>query len=306
MIKRITAMLFIAMIVTFSFAGSFGYEASANTAGANTSLQGVGTKTDNKGAYQSLNISLSSSDKEKYLAMMTAAGTGDRYKVVLRSDAPSDFTTTTLVNTGNVDGASINLDAFRYATDGSRRLALENYVYDLQNSGMSEQGQQAIINGMQAGESQIKAQLIPILMASTSADIYTAMKWIAPFLPIIRVVLGLGAIVITILLVASTVFDLVFIGLPLAREGIMNNDGGKGKPNLISADAYSVIKETESGTDSSGGYKNAYIMYFKRRALTYIVLSVCLLYLVAGEMSGLIAWLMSLADGIVATGSSNY
>lgn len=305
MIKRIVAMTFIAVLLSFSFVGTLGYEASANTGTGKSTVvgtQGTG-EVDTTG--EKLTVNLSTSDGAKYSKVVEGAGKTGRYDMVLSPDAPAGLTAKPLVEYTSTGSATINIDAFKYSTDSSRRMALQNYVEDLQSSGMSEQGQQAIINSMQDGNSQIKAQLIPILMSSTSADIYTAMKWAEPFMPIVRILLGFGAIIVTILLVLSTVFDLVFIGLPLARESVMNNDNGKGKPSFISADAYSVIKETESSTDSSGGYKNAYIVYFKRRAITYVILSVCLLYLVAGEMSVLISWLMGLAEGIVSTGSGS-
>ena len=305
MIKRIVAMTFIAVLLSFSFAGTLGYEASANTGTGKSTVVGTQGTGEVDATGEKLAVSLSTSDGVKYNKVVQEAGKTKRYDMVLSPDAPAGLTAKPLVNYDATGSAEINIDAFKYSTDSSRRMALQNYVEDLQSSGMSEQGQQAIINSMQDGNSQIKAQLIPILMSSTSADIYTAMKWAEPFMPIVRILLGFGAIIVTILLVLSTVFDLVFIGLPLARESVMNNDNGKGKPSFISADAYSVIKETESSTDSSGGYKNAYIVYFKRRAITYVILSVCLLYLVAGEMSVLISWLMGLAEGIVSTGSGN-
>ena len=305
MIKRIVAMTFIAVLLSFSFAGTLGYEASASTGTGKSTLVDKQGEVDAGVDGTSVSVSLSTSDGTKYSKIVQDAAKTNRYDMVLAPDAPAGFNAKPLVDYTSTGTAVINIDSFKYSTDSSRRMALQNYVEDLQASGMSEQGQQAIINSMQDGNSQIKAQLIPILMSSTSADIYTAMKWAEPFMPIVRILLGFGAIIVTILLVLSTVFDLVFIGLPLARESVMNNDNGKGKPSFISADAYSVIKETESSTDSSGGYKNAYIVYFKRRAITYVILSVCLLYLVAGEMSVLISWLMGLAEGIVSTGSGS-
>lgn len=108
-------------------------------------------------------------------------------------------------------------------------------------------------------------------------------------------------IIISIALIGSTIIDLAFMGLPFAREGMQNSADSKGRGRVlfVTSEAHSVIKESESSLDSSGGYKNVYFMYFKRRAMTYLILSICLLYLVVGELGGLIGWVLSLGNGIV-------
>lgn len=134
-------------------------------------------------------------------------------------------------------------------------------------------------------------------MDSTKADIYSAMKIVEPFLGLMRVVFGIGAVVIVLLLTTSTIIDLCYVGLPMCR-GEKDN-----KPVIpfVSVDAESVVKEVESsiGGGNDTKYKNAYVMYFKRRAFTYIILAVCLLYLIAGELGGVISWFLNLASGLV-------
>src|SRR5690606_7399930 len=133
------------------------------------------------------------------------------------------------------------------------------------------------------------------------ADLYTAMKWIAPLLPIVRVIFGIGALLITLLLIGTTIVDMAFIGLPIAREQLQTrqDEKGGGKIPFVSSDAVSVVRDVESSLESSRSYKNVYLLYFKRRVLTYIILSICLLYLVVGELGGLIAWLLKLGSGVV-------
>jgi hypothetical protein len=193
-----------------------------------------------------------------------------------------------------------NQKNFTDATEKSKKEALGNFVRGLQKSTVSDQTQQKIFDDMSAADDNVSRMLIPLVMDSTTADLYTAMKWVSPFLPIVRLVFGIGAFCIFLFLMGSTIVDLAFIGLPIARESLQNKGEQKGgKIPFVSSDAMSVIKETESALDSSGGYKNAYLIYFKRRALTYIILSVCVLYLVVGELGGLIGWLLSLGSGVV-------
>lgn len=251
-------------------------------------------------------IYLPSSDRASFEKVMTALeGTGTDSKLTLEMKANIDDTSVPdkkFLKFDTTTGAvTVNITAFNNATEKSRKQVLGDLIKELHNSSVSEQSQQKLIDEMSASNGDVSRLLIPLVMDSTSADLFTAMKWINPILPIVRVIFGLGAIITAIVTIASTIMDLIFIGLPVGREFLENRqdqNGGK-KPPFVSADAVSVIRETESALDSSGGYKNAYVMYFKRRILTYIVLAICLLYLVVGELGGLIAWLLNLGSGVV-------
>lgn len=206
----------------------------------------------------------------------------------------------TKVFTCGTTGLLFDQEAFDNGTEKSRKRVMKELVTALQTSGMEDQHQQVVIDSLSAKDSNVSRLMIPLVMDSTNADLFTALKWLGPLLPIVRVLFGVGAIVIVLLLVASTIVDLCFIGLPVMRESMNDKSEGSGKKiPFVSSDAVSVVQDTESSKDSSGGYKNAFLTYFIRRSVTYIILSICLLYLVLGELSGLISWLLSLGDGIV-------
>jgi hypothetical protein len=218
--------------------------------------------------------------------------------VELKAKTPESVGTT-LFEVTEDNKIIFNQTTFENATDKSKREAMKTFVKAMQDSEMSDQGQKNVIDTFAASDNKVSTMLIPLVMDSTSADVYTAMKWIAPFLPVLRVILGIGAIVIFLLLFVSSVVDLCFIGIPFMRERISEKGEGRssGRAPFLSIEAQSVVKEAESSLDSSGGYKNVYLMYFKRRAWTYIVLSFCVLYLVVGELGGLIAFLLNLGSG---------
>lgn len=199
------------------------------------------------------------------------------------------------------DKLVLNNEEFDLATDKSKKAAVAEFAKQLQASSVSPQTQQNIFDEIGESNRDISAMLIPMIFNSTSADLFTAYKWLFPFLSALRVVFGVGAIAILLMLIGSTIIDLAYIGLPFWREAQADKTGKGGgrKPFGVSFDALSTVRETESSLDSSGKYKNSYLTYFGRRAFTYIILSICLLYLIVGEMGGLIGWLMSLASGIV-------
>lgn len=143
-----------------------------------------------------------------------------------------------------------------------------------------------------------EAELLTSLFANTKADLFTAMKWFSPFQGTIGLILGIGVILIILLLIASTAFDLVYIGLPMARN-VMDGkaeQNNKPRPFGVSTDAVRVVTENEDNNKGTGG--NMYVAYFKKRVVTYIILAICILYLVSGQLSSVIGWLLGQVSGI--------
>ncbi|ASS98397.1 hypothetical protein B9L19_03500 [Geobacillus thermocatenulatus] len=248
-------------------------------------------------------IEIPPSDKAGMKKVWSKMGTDGEYlKVEFKLTSGNESSDKRILVYDEANGViKFNSKNFDDATDKSRKKALGIFVDALQNSPVSLQTQQNIINTMSTANEEVSKLLVPLLMDTAKADVYTAMRWVKPIIPVIQVIFGIGAVIISILLIGSTVIDLVFIGLPIAREAILDNRSEKsGRVKFISSDAEAVIKEVESSlADNTGRYKNAYLTYFKRRALTYIILSICLLYLVMGELGNLIAWLLSLGEGVV-------
>lgn len=146
------------------------------------------------------------------------------------------------------------------------------------------------------------AQLLTLMFAETKADLSTAMKWFGPFQGTVGLILGIGVVIIMVLLIASTVFDLVYIGLPMARNALDGKaeSNGQPKPFGVSYDAVKVVQNHEGGGQGGQGGSNGniYFDYLKRRIITYIILAVCILYLISGQLSSVIGWLLDLVSGV--------
>ena len=181
------------------------------------------------------------------------------------------------------------------------RKALKLMVDGLKDSSIPESTQNDIMNTIQDSSGDVAALMLPLIFDGTKADMFTAYKWLYPFLQVVRVIFGLGATVIIFMAVGTTIMDLAYIGLPVwceaqAESGKNGKSGKERKPFGVTYDAITTVKEVEMNLEV---YKNAYLSYLKRRAVTYIVLSLAVLYLVAGELSGLISWVLQLGSGIV-------
>jgi hypothetical protein len=226
----------------------------------------------------------SSIHKGEEVVVITAVGTA--------STAPG-----TTKPSYNINKIQFHPENFKTLRDEDQRNITAEFIKNLQNSDVSKQTQQKLFDDMNNASPEISRLIIPMLMDASSADVYGAMRVVSPFLPLLRVILGIIAIGVVFSLGFFTAMDLFFIGIPFFRDKMQSKgDERGGKIPFVSYDAVSVVNETESGT-GDGGYKNPVIMYFKRRALTIIAVGVCLVYLVFGGLGALFSGFMSLFSG---------
>lgn len=151
----------------------------------------------------------------------------------------------------------------------------------------------------------VGSQLMNTLLQNTKPDYATANRIYEPFSGVVGTVLGLGAILIMAFLGITMVLDLSYIGIPAFRL-MLNGDGegGKsGKPKVISYEAVSAVETAEGG--GGGGGQNgstgkvAVGLYFKKRVIMLIILGVCLLYLIQGQIFTLVSWILDLVSGFL-------
>lgn len=201
-----------------------------------------------------------------------------------------------------VDTSSIlvNPNAFKNCKDSDVTKAMRLFVDGLTNCGGNADTIQQIMADIQDVDTSVSSVMLPLIFESTKGDMYQAYKITSPFLNLLSIVLGVGAVILILLLLFSTVMDLAYIGLPVWREAQQSKNGNNGKnPFGVSYEALTTVKEVEKGLGGGdGGYRNAYLLYFRRRALTYIILAICIMYLICGGLSGIIGFVLSLVSGI--------
>ena len=201
--------------------------------------------------------------------------------------------------TGSPDTFVIYEVTWNELKDKEKTKLLKEFVDGVKELG-DDDAVHTFITDINEQEESVGALMLPMIMEGTKADLYKAYKVVEPFLDVLNIVLGVGCVILILLLFASTVMDLAYIGLPVWREA-QAAKGGSGKhPFGVSYEALTTVQEVEKGIGGGdGGYKNAYLLYFKRRALTYIILAICIMYLICGGISGIIAFVLSLTSGIV-------
>lgn len=143
------------------------------------------------------------------------------------------------------------------------------------------------------------------ILAETKPDFVSAKQIYAPFSGVVGTLMGVGAVLIMAFLGLVMVADISYITLPPLRLMVADESDGKGgkvaKSKIFSHDAiYAVQVAEESGNSAGGGErKQALGIYFKRRVVMLIILGICLLYLVQGQIYTLVGYILDLVSGFL-------
>ncbi|TDG00886.1 hypothetical protein [Paenibacillus piri] len=239
-------------------------------------------------------MELPQSDREQMQVVWSKLGT-DGSALMVEFKTHSNFKThdSRLFKYDTITGTLIfNHSNFLAATDKSRKTALKSFMEELHKSKVSESTQQSITNTLRRTSTDLSAALDPIVTDSDETYIYLALRILSPYLDVIRLILGIAAIIIVLFLVMRTVLDLVYLGLPFARELMEVRSQQNGKFRFVSSTAVNSMKESETSIGSAN-YKNVYVLYFRRIVLRYIILSICLGYLALDGIGQIIKWLLN-------------
>lgn len=151
--------------------------------------------------------------------------------------------------------------------------------------------------------------MLASILQNTKPDYVTANRIYKPFSGPVSTVLGLLCIVIVALLGVSIALDIFYITVPAVQlaldgdDGTGKEEGSKGVGKLISVAARNAVKSQADGGGSNGqsgsGNKMALGLYAKARWKEMLVLGLCLLYLVQGQIYSFIAWFINLLSGFL-------
>lgn len=186
-------------------------------------------------------------------------------------------------------------------------------VYDTENNEASTHGVTSETVDTMLRIYQNKAgmgsQLLATLMSETKPDYASANAIYAPFSGVVGTIIALIAILVMALLGVTMALDIAYIVIPPVQMALGGDEGGqggkdgkKGLSGLVSKEARSAVKAAEGGGGAggqSGEYKAAIGIYFKYRWKGLVILGICLLYLVQGEIYNFVAWFIDLFSGFL-------
>lgn len=141
------------------------------------------------------------------------------------------------------------------------------------------------------------------ILKNTKPDFVTANAIYQPFSGVVGTLLGLLAILICALLGLVMAADICYITLPPVRNLVSEDDNDKGKiskSKMFSHDAIYAVQCAEDTSDGgSGGGKQALGIYLKRRIFALILLGICLVYLINGQLYTFVGWILDILRGFL-------
>lgn len=135
------------------------------------------------------------------------------------------------------------------------------------------------------------------ILKNTKPDFVTANKIYEPFSGLVGTLMGMGAVLIMAFLGLVMVADIAYIALPPVRIFYSDKAKGSGGSKIFSNDAIHAVRVSEESGD--GERKQALGIYFKSRVLMLIILGICLLYLVQGQIYTLVGYILDLVSGFL-------
>lgn len=159
-------------------------------------------------------------------------------------------------------------------------------------------------------QSGMGSSLLATLMQNTKPNYAAANRLYQPFSGTVGTILGVVSIIVMALLGITMAFDIAYIVIPAFQMAMGGgesggNGDGKGKGGLsgiISMEAKKAVQAADGGSggqSGSGEYKAAVGIYFKYRWKGLVLLGICLLYLVQGQIYSFVGWFIDLFSGFL-------
>lgn len=147
--------------------------------------------------------------------------------------------------------------------------------------------------------------LMASLLQNTKPNFVAANNIYEPFSGVVGTILGFLSIIIMALLGVTMALDILYITIPAFQLIIGDAKSGQGQQNgaakigakIVSTEAVKAVEASQAG--QNGEYKSAIGTYFGYRWKSLVLLGICLLYLVSGQIYTLVAKIIDLLSGFL-------
>lgn len=236
-----------------------------------------------------------------------------------KRDGGDYYLYTEITGISNPDSSAI-IDEYKYKqlTAGSKQEFLKDFVQiahnwadhyeknDVASGGEVITGETVSDLVSELGDvSGTGGSLLSSLLDDMQPDYAKAHSILKPFSPVVNATIAVIVSLIMLLLGITMALDIAYIVIPafqLALDGGDDNGSGKGMAKIISQEARSAVKSVSDGGgsgQSGSGNKMAISKYFGMRWKSLVVLGLCLLYIVEGQIWAFVSWLISLVSGFL-------
>ena len=194
---------------------------------------------------------------------------------------------------GNSSGVlTLDFTTYRNLNQEKKSAVMKHILESIKDSDISSVASNKIYNFIQS-QDESTASLVRQLSNDVDADFSEAYMMFKPFSGVLGIILGVFAIAIFVTLTMMVLVDLSYIVIPIIRDFLTQPQG---KPKFVSNEAWYAVKEVDGENHSN---KNVLTVYLKKKTMQFVALSICILYLLSGQIYILIGNLMDMFRGIL-------
>lgn len=186
----------------------------------------------------------------------------------------------------------INEEIYGSLKQTEKKQFLSICLEETQESDISNVNKTKVYNFFVNSDSKISG-LIVNMSEDIRVDIPGAKNILKPTENPISIILGLVTIIIFVALGLSIVMDVGYITIPAMQLLIQSKkDPINIRPIIISLEAWDAVKVAEISKRAALG------IYFRNKVGQLIVLGICILYLVSGNIYSLVAYIIDMMHGV--------
>lgn len=209
--------------------------------------------------------------------------------------AAEDFLIYDSSSTSDIVNIKINMPSYKKLKQKEKQDVMQLALDGIYNSRISRTNKNKIYNELCALDTSTSS-LVRQLSDDVNADFNGAYKYFKPFSGPLGIVLGLFSLILFALLAMTIVVDIAFMTIPFIQTWLMGDSGDKAK--FVSLEAVSAVKESASKIGTSE-YKSPINYYMKTKTKQLVAISICLLYLVSGQIYSVLAQIIDYFSGIL-------
>lgn len=198
-------------------------------------------------------------------------------------------------STSDIVNIKINIPSYKELKQNEKQDVMQSALDGIYNSRISRTNKNKIYNELCALDTSTSS-LVRQLSDDVNADFNGAYKYFKPFSGPLGIVLGLFSLVLFALLAMTIVVDIAFMTIPFIQTWLMGDSGDKAK--FVSLEAVSAVKESASKIGTSE-YRSPINYYLKTKTKQLVAISICLLYLVSGQIYSVLAQIIDYFSGIL-------
>lgn len=209
--------------------------------------------------------------------------------------AAEDFLIYDSSSTSDIVNIKINMPSYKKLKQKEKQDVMQLSLDGIYNSRISRTNKNKIYNELCALDTSTSS-LVRQLSDDVNADFNGAYKYFKPFSGPLGIVLGLFSLILFALLAMTIVVDIAFMTIPFIQTWLMGDSGDKAK--FVSLEAVSAVKESASKIGTSE-YRSPINYYLKTKTKQLVAISICLLYLVSGQIYSVLAQIIDYFSGIL-------